>query len=346
VKVLVATSDVPFVEGGHRVIARALVKALQESGHEAELLTTPTNRFGRQFSAYLATRFTDVERTGGGEPVDHLISLRFPSYVLKHPNHVCWLNHRMREYYDLWPGWSGSLRWTGKIKETIRKNCIHAADYYFLKRNVKKVYAQSKNIQQQLIQWGNIPSQVLYPPPPGNGYYTEKYGDYIFSPARLTPLKRIPLLLESLKHTDCGNVILAGEGSDQTQVLDWIKKNSMEKRVQWLGHVPEEELLRLYAECRGVYYSPVNEDFGLVTLEAFRSKKPVITTTDSGGPAELVRDGYSGFVCKPEPKAIARSITNLFEDKDSAEKLGTTGYEEWKHITWPDTIARLLNRGS
>ena len=345
-KVLVATSDVPFVEGGHRVIARALVKALQESGHEAELLTTPTNRFGRQFSAYLATRFTDVERTGGGEQVDHLISLRFPSYVLKHPNHVCWLNHRMREYYDLWSGWSGSLRWTGKIKETIRKKWIHAADNYFLKKNVKKVYAQSKNVQRQLLQWGNISSELLYPPPPETEYYTEKYGDYIFSPARLTPLKRIPLLLESLKHTDHGNVILAGDGPDKDQVLDWIKRNSMEKRVRWLGHVPSEQLLRLYAECRGVYYSPVNEDFGLVTMEAFRSRKPVITTMDSGGPAELVRDEYSGFVCEPQPKEIARCITSLFEEKDRAEKLGTNGYNDWKHVTWPETVARLINRGS
>ncbi|MCI0412403.1 glycosyltransferase family 4 protein [bacterium] len=345
-KVLVATSDVPFVEGGHRVIARALVKALQESGHEAELLTTPTNRFGRQFSAYLATRFTDVECTGGGEPVDQLISLRFPSYALKHPNHVCWLNHRMREYYDLWPGWSGALGWKGKIKETIRKKCIHAADRHFLKSNVKKVFAQSKNVQRQLLHWGNIPSEVLYPPPPSNGYYTEKYGDYIFSPARLTPLKRIPLLLESLKYADRGKVILAGEGSDKDQVLDWIKKNSMENRVQWLGHVPTDRLLQLYAGCRAVYYSPVNEDYGLVTMEAFRSRKPVITTTDSGGPAELVRDGVSGFVCEPRPEEIGRRITNLFEAEGSAEKLGTTGYEVWKHITWQETVARLIHRGS
>jgi glycosyltransferase involved in cell wall biosynthesis len=344
VKVLVATSDVPFVEGGHRVIARALVKALQESGHDAELLTTPTNRFGRQFSAYVATRFTDVERTGSGEVVDHLISLRFPSYVLKHPSHVCWLNHRMREYYDLWPNWSGSLGWMGRAKETIRKKLIHTTDNYFLKRNVQKVFAQSRNVQRQLLQWGNIPSEVLYPPPPEKEYYTEKYGDYILSPARLTPLKRIPLLLESLKYTNHGNVILAGDGPSKDPVLEWIKENSMGNRVHWIGHVPAEQLLRLYAECRAVYYSPVNEDFGLVTMEAFRSKKPVITTTDSGGPAELVRDEHSGFVCEPKAEEIASRITNLFEAKGMAEKLGTAGYEDWKHITWVGTVSRLLRK--
>ncbi len=211
------------------MIARALVRALQESGHEAELLMTPTNRFGRQFSAYLATRFTDVELTGSGEPIDHLISLRFPSYALKHPHHVCWLNHRMREYYDLWPGWSGSLSWKGRIKEQTRRTMIHAADKYLLKHNVKQVFAQSKNVQRQLLQWGKIPSEVVYPPPQGNAYYTEKYGDYVLSPARLTPLKRIPLLLEALKSTSRGNVILAGDGPEKDQIVRWIHENSMEK---------------------------------------------------------------------------------------------------------------------
>ncbi len=92
--------------------------------------------------------------------------------------------------------------------------------------------------------------------------------------------------------------------------------------MQWLGHVTPEHLNRLYAECRAVYYSPLNEDFGLVTMEAFRSRKPVVTTTDSGGPAEIVQHGSSGFVVPPEPEAIGRCITNLFEDPESCRKAG------------------------
>ena len=95
-KILVATSDVPFVEGGHRVIATALIHALREAGHTTELLTTPTNRFGRQFAAYVATRFTDVELTGAGERIDRVISLRYPSYALKHPDHAVASRRRRR----------------------------------------------------------------------------------------------------------------------------------------------------------------------------------------------------------------------------------------------------------
>ena len=322
------------------MISRALVEALRQSGHLADLWTTPTNRFGRQFASYLSTRLMDVELTGTGEKIDRLISLRFPSYLLKHPAHVCWLNHRMREYYDLWPNWSSRLNLKGKIKEQIRRQLIHWADKNALTKNVKRVFAQSTNVQKQLLRWGNIPSEVLYPPP-GNGYYTEKYGDFILSPARLTPLKRVPLLLEALKVAKCGRVVLAGDGPEQQEILQWVHEHGMEQQVECLGYVQEQDLKRLYAECKAVYYAPVNEDFGLVTLEAFRSKKPVITTHDSGGPAELVEDGITGFVVQPDPHQIAASIQTLFEDSSIAQRFGSAADEKWKHINWPDTVRRL-----
>ena len=54
-RIAVVTSSPPMVEGGHMVIARSLVQALRESGHDADIIVTPQNRFGRQASAYVAT---------------------------------------------------------------------------------------------------------------------------------------------------------------------------------------------------------------------------------------------------------------------------------------------------
>src|SRR5207237_10917584 len=122
---------------------------------------------------------TDVELTGTGERIDRLISLRFPSYLLRHPYHVCWLNHQMREYYDLWAEWSSKLGGKGKLKESFRRFLIHTADRHFLKKNVQRLFAQSRNIQQRLMNWAKIPSQVLYPPPPERNYRTDDYGDFI-----------------------------------------------------------------------------------------------------------------------------------------------------------------------
>ena len=101
-RILVVTSGALFVRGGHLTIAEETAAALRRAGHIADVAVTPQNRFGRQLSAYLATWLTDVGETADGKKVDQVISLRFPSYAVRHPRHVCWLNHRMREYYDLW----------------------------------------------------------------------------------------------------------------------------------------------------------------------------------------------------------------------------------------------------
>lgn len=342
-KVLVATSDVPFVEGGHRVIARALVKALQDAGHSSELLTTPQNRFGRQFASYVATRLTDVELTGNGEKIDKLISIRFPSYILRHPDHVCWLNHRMREYYDLWGRWNAGLSWKGKIKESVRRSLIHRADRHYLKKNVRKVYAQSENIRQGLLRWGGIPSEVLYPPPPEREYRTDGYGDFIFSPSRLAPLKRIPLLIEAISQTKGVRAVISGEGPERKLVEDKIQHHGLQDRIELVSHLDERQIADYYARCRAVYYAPQNEDFGLVTVEAFRSRKPVITATDSGGPTELVKDNVNGRVVRPESADVAAAITTLFEDTAFAERAGAAAYESARALTWPNTVQRLLS---
>src|SRR5947207_2222130 len=119
-RILVVTSAPPLIEGGHLVLARSLVRALGDAGHDAGLVTTPSNRFGRQGPAYLANWLTDVGMTGTGERVDQVISLRYPSYAVRHPKHVCWLVHTMREYYDLWDDWVARLSPQGRVKETAR----------------------------------------------------------------------------------------------------------------------------------------------------------------------------------------------------------------------------------
>ena len=126
--VAVVTSSPPFVEGGHLVIARGLVQALRAEGHDTDLIVTPQNRFGRQGAAYLANWLTDVGRTHDGREVDQVISLRYPSYAVRHPRHVCWLLHPMREYYDQWDAFSAPLSWKGRLKEQTRRRRVWTPD--------------------------------------------------------------------------------------------------------------------------------------------------------------------------------------------------------------------------
>jgi glycosyltransferase involved in cell wall biosynthesis len=192
------------------------------------------------------------------------------------------------------------------------------------------------------MQWGKIKSDVLYPPAPPRNYRNEQYGDFIFCPARLNSLKRVSLLVEALAQTKNARAKIAGDGSEKERIEWLIAKNNLKSRVELLGHVSEDQLVELYSRCRAVFYAPIQEDFGLVTVEAFASGKPVLTATDSGGPTELVQHQINGFVVNPDPASVADAITNLFDDPSSAEKLGNTALQFSKSITWPNTVTRLL----
>lgn len=343
-RILVVTSDVPFVKGGHIIIAQCTVQALKDYGYEADLVITPQNRFGRQLRAYTANFFTDVEVDGLGRNTHQVISFRFPSFAVRHPRHVCWLNHRLREYYDLWDHLYSQLGWKGRIKESLRRQLIRAIDNYCLKHNVDKVFAQSRTIQKRLKIWGNIPSEVLYPPPPQKNYYTNKYGDYFFAVSRLHSLKRLDLLIKSFKHLKNKEIkaVIAGSGPEYDNLKNIIQENNLEKRVTLIGNADEKTVVRHLADCRAVYFAPLKEDYGLVTGEAFASSKCVITADDSGGPVELVKHGYSGYVCESKPEKIAEKLDILAEDNNLAEQMGQNAKKFISGITWDKTIERLI----
>jgi glycosyltransferase involved in cell wall biosynthesis len=341
---VIVTSDVPFVQGGHRTIAESIASELERTGHRAEIIRTPQNRFGRQFSAYLANWLTDVGESGDGVPVDQVISLRFPSFAVRHPRHVCWLNHRMREYYDLWPRFTRQLSRKGRLKETVRRTLIRAVDGYLLRRNVTHLYAQSKTIQSRLKKWGNIGSEVLYPPPPPRAYRTEAYEPYIFAVSRLHPLKRIDLVVKALKHVENEEVrvTIGGSGEEEESLRQLAAELGVSNRVDFLGHVEEKTLLHHYAHCRGVFFAPFMEDYGFVTLEAFHSKKPVLTCTDSGGPTELVVHDRSGWIVQPDPVAIARRLDEWAQNQELAAQMGENGRTDTSDITWESAFSKLL----
>jgi glycosyltransferase involved in cell wall biosynthesis len=343
-RILVVTSGALFVRGGHLTIAEQTAAALRRAGHLADVIVTPQNRFGRQLSAYLATWLTDVGETADGKPVDQVISLRFPSYAVRHPRHVCWLNHRMREYYDLWDRFVRGLGRKGRLKEGVRRRMFHTLDRWLLTRNVTRLVAQSRTIQARLQRFGGIRSELLYPPPPERPYRTDGYGDYVFAVSRLHPLKRLDLLVEAvaLARDRSLSFKIAGEGEEEPRLRERIRALGLEGRVELLGAVTDAQLVDHYARCRAVYFAPWNEDYGFVTLEAFRSGKAVVTATDSGGPAELVRHGENGFVSAPTAEALAADLDALGRDRGLAERLGQAARRDAEAFRWERTVEELL----
>jgi glycosyltransferase involved in cell wall biosynthesis len=204
--------------------------------------------------------------------------------------------------------------------------------------------AQSQTIRERLRRFGGIESDVVYPPAPERPYRNDGYGDYVFAVSRLHPLKRIDLLVEAAARMRDRSLRfrIAGDGEARGEIEARIRNLGLESRVELLGAVDENELVRQYAGCRAVFFAPKAEDYGFVTLEAFRSGKPVVTTSDSGGPAELVRHDESGAVTDPDPSALAEQLDRLAADPGLAERLGSAALAQSLTHTWSGAVSGIM----
>jgi glycosyltransferase involved in cell wall biosynthesis len=109
-----------------------------------------------------------------------------------------------------------------------------------------------------------------------------------------------------------------------------------------IGRVDGEQLVEQLARCRAVCFAPYDEDYGFVTVEAFAARKPVVTCSDSGGPAEIVKDGENGYVAAPNPRSLASAVARVMADPAGAERLGQAGAAFAAALSWDRTLPELL----
>lgn len=339
-KIIVTAPQVPFVKGGAELQVEFLIKNLISRGYDAELVSLPYKWYPENtlYDNMLAWRLMDFEESNG-EKIDLLIATKFPSYGAIHKNKVTWVIHQFRQVYDLFDTDMGLRNTESGMRIKSR---VERFDNVCLLES-KRIFANSQNVADRLKKYNNIDSDPLYHPPALAGqYYCEDYRDYILSVGRLDKLKRNELLIQSLKYCDQKiKAKIAGKGPEMEYLVKTAHKHGVQNRVDFLGYVPDGDLLKLYANSFAVFYAPVDEDYGYITLEAFLSRKPVVTCNDSGGVLEFVRHDENGFITDPNPEAMGALINELYNNKDKCREFGERGYCAVSYITWDNVIERL-----
>jgi len=346
-RVLIATTQVPFVRGGAEIHAEGLLQALRSEGHEAELIAIPFKWYPpeRITEAMLACRLLDLTESAGTR-VDRVIGLKFPAYLFRHPSKVLWILHQHRSAYELWDHELCDLRRfpngpdiRAAIMEADRQ-CIPEA---------KAVFANSRNVAGRLKRFCGIDSTPLYHPPrDATQFYCERADDYLYFPSRLCELKRQSLVLEALACTKQPvRVKFAGAADTPAhaeRLRELAKKHRLEDRVQWLGPITDDEMRRQYARALAIVYPPIDEDFGYVTLEAMLASKAVITCTDSGGPLEFVTHQKTGLIAESRPESLASAFDAVWGDRNQAAMWGKNGRScyESLDISWVTVVRKLL----
>src|SRR4051794_16963822 len=339
-RIAVCAPQVPFARGGAEIFADDLVGELRERGHETDLVTIPYKWYPgeRVLSQAFLWRLLDLSESDG-RTIELVIATKFPSYAVRHPNKIVWLLHQFRQAYELDRTELGQFGESAEDRATRR--AVQRLDGVAL-GEARKVFATSRNVADRLQRSTGIEAEVMPHPPQELAYRTESYDDFVLSVGRLDRAKRHELLLDALAADTTLRCVIVGDGPDRERLEDVARRHGLDGRARFTGRIGEEELATLYARCLAVYYAPVDEDFGMVPYEAFLAEKPVVTTTDAGGPLEVVSDRRTGIVCEPRADALAEACSWLREHLDDAKTWGRAGKEIARRVSWGETIARLL----
>ncbi|HBL28514.1 MAG TPA: glycosyl transferase family 1 [Acidobacteria bacterium] len=345
-RIVVCSTKVPFSYGGAEMLAESLRDALAARGHTVDLVELPFAWADRVqlLKSGLAWRLLDLT-TAGGQRIDRVIATRFPSYLIRHPNKIVWLVHQMRQVYDLLGTPHSDFSEAPRDRRVVEM--VRAMDRRAL-TEAREVFTISQNVAGRLKRFNDIAAEALYPPPRLEGRYRPgAFGDYVFTVGRLDPLKRCDLLVRAMKHVETPvRCRIGGTGPEREKLEALIERLGVRDRVDLLGWVDDQDVPALYANALGVFYAPYDEDYGYVTVEAFKAGKPVLTAADSGGVLEFVEDGRNGFVVPPDaPRELAARIDALWRDRSRAQHMGEEGREDVARIGWDQVVARLTGEG-
>ena len=374
---VVAPAAVPYTRGGYERLWSGVVNHLNEhTDHRAELLKLPfpETTLHEVIDGY--RRFSELD-VGG---FDLVLTGKYPGWMINHPRHVIYLAHTLRGLYDTYPTeWvhcsdprAESVRiQLGGVPDTagaevvleiydslvaelgadhpdfchpgpLGRALVHALDRIGMSPH--RVCRHSAISHTVARRPGYFPPEVgveVMLPPTTLELRPRPGGDYFFTASRLDAPKRIEMIIAAMSRVEGETPLLIAGTGPEHRSLESLAGD--DPRIRFLGFVPDDELAELYSGALAVPFVPRDEDYGLITVEALGSGTPVITTSDSGGPTEIIGDGVNGFICEPDEGSLARAMNALASDPDLSVAMSERCVDSVTDINWPN-LGRFLTR--
>jgi len=344
--IAVCEAQVPFVHGGAELHVRGLVRELRRRGYRAERVSVPFKWYPKEelLTNAAAWRMIDLSEANG-ERIDLVVATKFPTYFVRHASKITWLFHQYRAIYDLCgTAYSEFIHAERDVRLRAR---LMELDRGALGES-KAIFSNARNTAARLAHYNGLEAEPLYHPPPLAGKLRSgPSGNYFLSVGRLETVKRVDLIVRAMAHVDpAWRLVVVGDGPLRPQLEALAAGEGIADRVTFTGPIDESALVDLYAGAGAVVFPPYDEDYGYITLEAFLARKPVVTTTDAGGPLEFVDDGVTGLIAAPDADSLASAMSRVAGHAGLARSLGEAGYERARGISWDGVIDRLVEAGS
>lgn len=179
---------------------------------------------------------------------------------------------------------------------------------------VDRIIAISQNVQMRIRHYHHRDADVIYPPVDTSLYHGKEYGNFWLSVNRFYPEKRIELQIDAFGQMPEEHLVIVGGYAMGDHAAKYAEKicQNLPPNITIRGEVSNEELRDLYARCRGLICTALDEDYGLTPLEAMASGKPVVAV-DEGGYRETMTP-ETGLLVKPYVPDIVSAVRQISKD--------------------------------
>jgi glycosyltransferase involved in cell wall biosynthesis len=217
-------------------------------------------------------------------------------------------------------------------------------------RRFRHVFVSSEEIRGRAERAGLRPSGPVEILPPGvdlewfsdDGEPRERF---VLVAGRVKWWKNIELaiagLAEAHRRGSTAPMVIAG-GVDPLdgEYLERLRAQAGGLPVTFETEPTQERLRELYRRCAALVLPTLNEDFGMVPLEAMACGAPVVAV-DSGGPRETVVPGKTGWLVPPTPEAFAEAIERATSGEGPIPGVRESARARAEQFTWTRFVNRL-----
>jgi len=234
--------------------------------------------------------------------------------------------------YSFWKKWMeqfGRLSW---LKALI----AYLAELLVIKLS-KNIHAVSETSKKDILLFNSRCNVFVIPNSLDLEHYRFgkdiTYDGFILFIGRLVFYKHLEVVIEALKllKNRCDvRLVVLGDGPMRSKWEELVDKLNLKDMVEFKGYVSHREKLYYLSRCRALVLPSIFEGFGMVILEAWALKKPVIVANVE--PLnKIVTHGLDGYVVENKPEIWAEYIHLLIADEELCRQMGNNGY--WKLMT-------------
>lgn len=263
----------------------------------------------------------------------------------KNPRVVWFCHSPNREAYDLY---EFRMRRLSFHKKMINYGLISAFRLieHSVVPKIERIVTNSHVTSERIKKYLNRSDvEIISPGVNPKEFRNESYQKYFLYPSRITPAKRLEYAINAFKifcQVKKGwRLIIAGFLSQKdkqyfNELLNLAKNYPIEFKID----LSDKDLQKLYANSYAVLFSAINEDWGLIPLEAMASEKPCISVAE-GGPTYSIIDKKTGFLINSEQE-MAEKMIFLANNPDINEQMGKSGRKHVvKNYTWKVFLNKL-----